>query len=61
MSRNLEVQKALVRSSEDLANALKETLDVLAEHERRIKFIEQKLSLPNYSVAPHVLTMDKEK
>ena len=54
MSRNREVQKALVRSSEDLANALKETLDVLAEHERRIKFIEQKLSVPDYSVAPHV-------
>jgi hypothetical protein len=61
MSRNREVQKALVRSSEDLANALKETLDVLAEHERRIKFIEQELSVPDYSVAPHVLTMDKEK
>jgi len=61
MSRNLEVRKVLIRSSEDLANALKETLDVLAEHERRIKFIEQKLSVPDYSVAPHVLTMDKEK
>ena len=54
MSPKSEVQKALVRYSEDLANALKDTLDILAEHEGRIKFIEQKLSVPDYSVAPHV-------
>ena len=54
MSPKSEVQKVLITSAEDLANALKETLKVLAEHERRIKFIEQKLSVPDYSVAPHV-------
>jgi len=53
--------RLLVKSAEDLANALRDTLDVLADHERRIKVIEEKLSMPNYSVAPLVLTMDKEK
>lgn len=61
MSPESEVQKVLITSAEDLANALKDTLDVLAEHERRIKLTEQKLSVPDYSVAPQVLTMDKEK
>jgi hypothetical protein len=35
--------KLLVKSAEDLAYALRDTLDVLADHERRIKLIEQKL------------------
>jgi hypothetical protein len=32
-----------VKSAEDLAYALRDTLDVLADHERRIKLIEEKL------------------
>jgi len=35
--------KALVKSAEELAGALRDTIDVLAEHERRIKLIEEKL------------------
>jgi hypothetical protein len=35
--------KLLVKSVEDLAYALRDTLDVLADHERRIKVIEEKL------------------
>jgi hypothetical protein len=35
--------KLLVKSAEDLAYALRDTLDVLADHERRIKLIEEKL------------------
>jgi len=35
--------KLLVKSAEDLAYALRDTLDVLADHERRIKVIEDKL------------------
>jgi hypothetical protein len=35
--------RILVKSSEDLAYALRDTLDVLADHERRIKLIEEKL------------------
>jgi hypothetical protein len=60
MSPKHEVQ-LLVKSGEDLANALKDTLDVLADHERRIKVIERKPSVPDYSVASRVITMDKEK
>jgi hypothetical protein len=37
----------LVKSAEDLAYALRDTLDVLADHERRIKVIEEKLGMPN--------------
>jgi hypothetical protein len=37
----------LVKSAEDLAYALRDTLDVLADHERRIKVIEKRLSMPN--------------
>jgi hypothetical protein len=37
--------KLLVKSAEDLAYALRDTLDVLADHERRIKLIEEKLGL----------------
>ena len=35
--------KALVKSAEDLAYALRDTLDVIADHERRIKRLEEKL------------------
>jgi len=35
----------LVKSAEDLAYALRDTLDVLADHEARIKLIEQKLGV----------------
>lgn len=35
--------KLLAKSAEDLAYALKDTLDVIADHEARIKRIEQKL------------------
>ena len=35
--------KLLAKSAEGLAYALKDTLDVLADHERRIKLIEEKL------------------
>jgi len=35
--------RILVKSAEDLAYALRDTLDVLADHERRIKLIEEKL------------------
>jgi len=35
--------RLLVKSAEDLAYALRDTLDVLADHERRIKVIEEKL------------------
>jgi len=35
--------KLLVKSAEGLAYALRDTLDVLADHEARIKRIEQKL------------------
>ncbi|MEM3628917.1 MAG: hypothetical protein QXQ94_10095 [Candidatus Bathyarchaeia archaeon] len=35
--------KVLVKSAEDLAYALRDTLDVLADHERRIKRLEEKL------------------
>lgn len=48
MSRNSEVQKVLVKSAEDLAYALRDTLDVIADHERRIKLIEEKLSISNF-------------
>ena len=37
--------RLLVKSAEDLAYALKDTLDVLADHEARIKLIEQKLGV----------------
>jgi hypothetical protein len=37
----------LVKSAEDLAYALRDTLDVIADHERRIKVIEEKLGMPN--------------
>jgi len=35
--------KLLVKSAEDLAYALRDTLDVLADHEHRIKRLEEKL------------------
>ena len=35
--------RILVKSAEDLAYALRDTLDVLADHERRIKRLEEKL------------------
>jgi len=35
--------KVLVKSAEDLAYALRDTLDVIADHERRIKRLEEKL------------------
>jgi hypothetical protein len=35
--------KVLVKSAEDLAYALRDTIDVLADHERRIKRLEEKL------------------
>lgn len=37
--------KLLVKSAEDLALALRDTLDVLAEHERRIKRLEERLGV----------------
>jgi len=37
--------RLLVKSAEDLAYALRDTLDVLADHEARIKLIEQKLGV----------------
>jgi len=45
MGQKPEVQKVLVKSTEDLAYALKDTLDVLADHEARIRLIEQKLGV----------------
>jgi len=39
--------RLLIKSAEDLAYALRDTLDVLADHERRIKVIEEKLGMPN--------------
>jgi hypothetical protein len=39
--------RLLVKSAEDLAYALRDTLDVLADHERRIKVIEEKLGMLN--------------
>jgi len=47
MKPKCDANKILVKSTEDLAYALKDTLDVLAEHERRIKVIEEKLNMPN--------------
>jgi len=35
--------KVLVKSAEDLAYALRDTLDVIADHEQRIKRLEEKL------------------
>ena len=35
--------KLLIKSAEDLAYALRDTLDVIADHERRIKCLEEKL------------------
>jgi hypothetical protein len=35
--------KVLVKSAEDLAYALRDTLDVIADHEQRIKRLEKKL------------------
>jgi len=35
--------KLLIKSAEDLAYALRDTLDVIADHERRIKRLEEKL------------------
>jgi len=50
MSINSDI-KTLAKSAEDLAYALRDTLDVLADHERRIKVIEEKLSMPNPELA----------
>ena len=47
MSRSREMHKLLAKSAEDLAYDLKDTLDVLADHERRIKVIEEKLGMSN--------------
>ena len=35
--------RLLVKSAEGLAYALRETLDIIADHEARIKLIQQKL------------------
>jgi hypothetical protein len=35
--------KLLIKSAEDLAYALRDTLDVIADHEQRIKRLEEKL------------------
>jgi hypothetical protein len=35
--------KLLIKSAEDLAYALRDTLDVIADHERRIKHLEERL------------------
>ena len=35
--------RLLIKSAEGLAYALRETLDVIADHEARIKLIQQKL------------------
>ena len=43
--------RLLVKSAEDLAYALRDTLDVIADHERRIKVIEEKLGMPNSELA----------
>jgi hypothetical protein len=43
--------RLLVKSAEDLAYALRDTLDVIADHERRIKVIEEKLGMPNLEPA----------
>jgi hypothetical protein len=37
--------KLLVKSAEGLAYALRDALDVLADHERRIKQLEERLGL----------------
>jgi len=42
LSRKIDL-KLLVKASEGLAHALRETLDVLADHEARIKRIEKEL------------------
>jgi len=47
MKPKCDANKILVKSTEDLAYALRDTLDLLAEHERRIKVIEEKLGMPN--------------
>jgi len=44
--------KILVKSAEDLAYALRDTLDVLADHEQRIKVIEEMLGTPSLQHAP---------
>jgi hypothetical protein len=43
MKPKCDANKILIKSTEDLAYALRDTLDVLADHEARIKQIEQKL------------------
>ncbi|MGB9774831.1 MAG: hypothetical protein ACPL4I_12605 [Bacteroidota bacterium] len=43
--------KTLVKSAGDLAYALRDTLDVLADHERRIKTIEEKLQMQSFEHA----------
>ena len=45
-------QKTLAKSAEDLAYALRDTLDVLADHEQRIKVIEETLGKPSLQHAP---------
>ena len=35
--------KLLIKSAEDLAYALRDTLDVIADHEQRIKRLEERL------------------
>jgi len=45
-------QKTLAKSAEDLAYALRDTLDVLADHEQRIKLLEERLGKPSLQHAP---------
>jgi hypothetical protein len=45
MKPKCDANKILIKSTEDLAYALRDTLDVLADHEARIKKIEQKLGV----------------
>jgi hypothetical protein len=44
--------KVLVRSAEDLAYALRDTIEVLADHERRIRLIEDRLGLKGLQHLP---------
>jgi hypothetical protein len=44
--------RLLIKSAEDLAYALRDTLDVLADHEQRIKVIEEMLGKPSLQHAP---------
>jgi hypothetical protein len=52
--------KALAKSAKELAGALRDTIDVLADHERRIKLIEEKLGLAPDSEARALKRVVKE-